>query len=331
MKRVILLCVYGVFYLLNMYPQLIKNDFLAGYSIGDALEKASYTSESEEQSTFSNTWCRAQHESWAQGGESPKIVSPLYYNGYAESGTNAFEQLRIMSSGARVLGFSLTDKNDYSSGTYYLTFLINMNSNTIVGTGSGPVQIIGFDGRFTIDFQRVFLTANVLEMNSTYQFGIAEKSQDKNLPYQFSDDILSFGQTYIVVLKYDFETKQAALFINPAITETEPSPKAAITISDNSANSLKETGIRGIALHQRTNHGEKIGGIRFATTWKAAIGLDNTSSSLDPQRVNHGELLRTEYFSLSGIQETLPVADKLYITKNIYEDGAVIVSKTIYR
>jgi len=310
--------------------QLIKNDFLSGYSLGEGLETATYTSLAEASETLQDEWMAKFGNS---GGSNSKIIAPLTYTGYAESGIDFAFEVEKASSGSRTFGYSLTDENIYNSGSYYLALMININENLGVSSTDRTRNMIGFNTLFTLDVTRVVLsvTKGGAE-DGKFRFGIGERHSTAKgtYPMQWSSDSYTFNQTYLAVLKYDFSTQKASLFINPIISETEPTPLVEITITESAATSIADRGIRAICLEQSNVESRKIGGLRFAKSWAAAVGFD-TPTSIENQTANKGIVVCEKYFSMDGMYLTFPTKEGIYIKKTDYSDGSAEISKFYFK
>ncbi|MDD3079272.1 MAG: heparinase II/III family protein [Paludibacter sp.] len=244
---------------LKNYSDLIKNNFVEELTIGNDLEEGYYQYTDQALSPIQvNQWNRAARTG-NTGGVSPKITSPLSYDGYIDSNVgNSFELSKLSNSESRLTTYSLTNSAVYRQGSYYLSFLINVGSNTIAGDN---VAVIMFDGTYTGDFQRICLCVKNETTNNTFKFGLAAKDGSTQYPAIYAPSIYNYGTTYLVVMKYDFTNGKANLYVNPTL-QSEPSPLASITNSD-----LNDKGIRGITVRQRTNYSAKIGSLRFVKSW----------------------------------------------------------------
>lgn len=249
------------------YAQLIKNDFMSGTNIGDPIESVTY--DNKKSPIKANQWHVAAYPEKVDG-DSPIAVAPLEYAGYIDSGKDNALELRMLSehNGSRQTGYSLTNKRDYASGTYYLSFLINVSPAMWAGDKYARGFIM-FNGTHTSDFKRVVCFVKKVD-SGNFVLGLGEKDTDTET-VAYSSKLYPLGKTHLVVMKCNIDNNQAELFVNPKIAKKEPRPDASIEIT---TPFYKEHGIRAITLRQRSAHSEKIGGIRFAKTWEAAVGLE---------------------------------------------------------
>jgi len=308
-----------------------KNDFLSGYSLGDGLEKATYLTTNETEADFKEIWMAKYGNS---GGSNPRIIAPLIYDGYIESGVDFAFEVKKASSGARTFGYPLINNSSYNYGTYYLAFMININNDLGINTTDRTRNMIGFSTKFTLDLARVVLSVTKGGAKSgSFKFGIGEKhaTSASTYPIQWSSGDYNFGQTYLAVLKYDFSTRKASLFINPVIDETEPQPLLEIAITEDVAIGIAERGIRGISLEQSTVDSRKIGGIRFAKNWVAAIGVDYLSTISEHSVVDKGCIVSEMYFTIHGMRIKHPTESGIYIRRVVYENGSIKSFKCIHK
>lgn len=244
--------------------QLLKNDFLSGYNVGDDLEKGAYTSTTQgDANPIQIQWNRSgKIDDNNTGGANPKVVAPLTYAGYTESGKDVAIDLLKLDAGGRTSIYSLSNNvNDYGAGTYYLAFMTN------VTTAGAANEFFSLDGNYTGNAQRVRFTVKGIDETTTYQIGISgDASAAKTLAGTFN-----YGDTQLIVIKVVIDgegTGSCVLFINPAISENEPGEAFASAAIEGTA--LKS--IRGFVVRQRTTLAAQIGGFRFAKTWKDAVG-----------------------------------------------------------
>ena len=145
MKR-ILFAIFMCMGIVFANAQLIKNDFLNGYSVGDVLEIGTYSLGTSSDTPRLNQWSGAANQT--AGTVSPLIVAPLTYSGYAESGKDFAAQLALLASGAsRTSGYTLASNSTYGSsgGSYYLAFMVNFSQVT---SSTALTDFFAFDQTF---------------------------------------------------------------------------------------------------------------------------------------------------------------------------------------
>ena len=129
--------------------------------------------------------------------------------------------------------------------------------------------MIMFNGTYTSDFKRVVCFVKKVD-NGNFVLGLAERDVDTET-VTYSNKTYPLGKTHLVVMKCNIDDSTAELYVNPKIGNKEPRPEVAINF-DNSF--YKEHGIRAVTIRQRSAHSAKIGGLRFAESWGAAIGVE---------------------------------------------------------
>jgi hypothetical protein len=246
--------------------QLIKNDFLSGYSVNDVLEKGTYSGTDQTLVTImQNQWNLAgKTGANDQSGANPVVADPLYYTGYAESGKDVSINLAKLSTGGRTTIYSLASDNAYgntsggASTTYYLTFMFNLST----ASTTSAAEFLSFDGNFTGNAQRARFTVKGIDAN-TYQIGMG----DSGAASTFGTSVLNFNQTYLGVIKLTIDgtgTGNCWAYINPTLGTSDP-PASYESTSAVTGTALKA--IRGIVIRQRSTLAGQLGGFRLTSTW----------------------------------------------------------------
>ncbi|MDR2475256.1 MAG: hypothetical protein LBD45_05310, partial [Bacteroidales bacterium] len=233
MKKILLTMVLcaGVLF---AQAQLIKSDFLAGYGIGENLEKGAYANTTQGSGTpiMLNQWnLSGKTGTNDTGGSNPQTTLALNYGGYAASGQDVAIALAKLESGGRTSIYSLASDYTYGAGTYYIAFMTKV-------TAASPTTIheyFALDGNYTGNAQRVRLAVKKPnEEATTFGFGLGGSSSS---PSSVSGTF-NFGETYLmafkVVLTEDPEnpgvgdgTGTATLYINPDPAAGEPTSSFA--------------------------------------------------------------------------------------------------------
>lgn len=298
--------------------QLIKNDFMDGLQINDPVEKGVYLTGDE--SIMKNQWNLFDQElisGWPPApGNSPLTVSPLTYSGYIDSGKGNAMKLEKITGGGRRTVYSLDDGDSYKLASYYITFLINVDKNTT----SDRIGVLGFSGSPSGGFIRGVLTVTNFMPGTSYKLGISDINGGGSL----LPTVCKYGETYLVVLKYDLNEQVISCFINPSIAVTEPTPTGQITKRD-SFSALNY--IRGIAIFQREDFSATLGSFRFAESWEGAVLL---STNINEIPANYGKIIKERYFNLLGVEVFVPHENNIYIKASTYENGKTVNQKINY-
>lgn len=168
-----------------------------------------------------------------------------------------------------------------SSGNAYASFLINVSS---AQTGGDYFFSLYDAGGYKA---RVFIKSTT----GGFLFGIAKNSTTA----VYETTARSFGTTYLVVLKYTFNTTNntddvVSFFVNPILGSAEPETP---TIAATSSSSATDAGtIDRIALRQGSStaaSAQIIDAIRIGTTWASVTPvLDPTTTSISPNSATAG-------------------------------------------
>lgn len=297
--------------------QLIKNDFLTGYAVNVDLEKGAYssTTQGEGNPIMINQWnFSGKTGPNDQSGVNPKTVDPLYYTDYIQSGEDVAIEMLKLETGGRTSIYSLADNSDtYGAGTYYLALMLNASTASLTSTA----DFVSFDGNYTGNAQRARLTIKGID-EVNYQLGLG----DAGVATTFSATNLNFDQTHLIVIKVTLigdGTGTSWLYINPAISETEPASHDATTGITGTA--LK--GIRGIVIRQRSAYAAHIGGFRLAKSWASVLGFttglsntrDNHNIYVKDNSIITGIAGKLKVYSLSGAELVSTITEGQYLTK----------------
>lgn len=257
MRKQFLLLIALILSVLSIDAQLIKNDFLLGYNVGDSIEKAKYKEGAP------GKWDPVKVNQWNLtrvqancAGFNPKAVAPLVYPDYIESGKGVAMEIPKIESGSRTTVYSLPV---YGQGTYYLAFMVSIDFAKKM-----PLEFFSFDADFSGATQRVRFAVQGVS-NTSYKMGLNGSNKTENLV--FTESTFDFGTTNLVILKATFDEEgngTCQLFVNPDTKGKEPDAVISTDLIG-----LKS--IRGITVRQRNGASiaARIGGIRFANSWKA--------------------------------------------------------------
>ena len=318
MKKILLSACVLCAGILTANAQLIKNDFMAGIAVGENIEQFTYpsTTQGAANAIQADQW-NLTGKTGNRAGASPVAVAPVTYPGYIESGLSNAIQFARLESGDRFSVYSLKDNNDYNEGTYYVAFMATVEE---VGSTNGA-DFLMLDGNYTANNQRAKIFLKNGSESSKFAFGISDDASTPNV----STGDNNKGDTFLLVLKYDFSDSQNAiqLFVNPDTNAAEPTAtiKMALT-TDPNGSSKPLTSIRGLSIRQRTTTKLQIGGIRMAQTWEDAIGING--NSVETNAGDKGEIVSVKYYNISGVEISEPAQNSgLYIQKNTYANGKV--------
>lgn len=212
-------------------------------------------------------------------GANPAIsASDLSFSDYIDNNTSKKISLLSDVAAQRTSLFYLTSSaTDLTAGTYYLGFLLKVNTppatsgstlvsftNSNTGGQRGRLNIMGFGAGYQL---AASLTGSSIYYSST----------------------LAFGTTYLVIMKHEITLASAtageatnSIFINPVLGAGEPVANA----------SKSETGItsldciKGIAINQQPGMAAEIAGLRFGTTWDEVTKTSIPNAISNPVSAN---------------------------------------------
>lgn len=187
------------------------------------------------------------------------VVDGLSFTGYAGSGVG----------GAAAVTGKYADQNKtftaQTSGTTYAAFILKSQA-----AGAANSYFLHFAPSVTgtTFFTRVWISITGL--------GLGDSA-----PTTFSPIII--GNTYLVVIKYDFATKTSSLYTFETIPTTEPTTAQATFVETKGPAAATPSNLGSIALRQGQSSGVAtqnviVDGIRVATSWASLFTLSSTSN-----------------------------------------------------
>lgn len=237
--------------------QIVKQNIMDGYAPSDAIEKAVYTTKDTPANLF--TWAGGYTSKPVEGVSSPVAGEPLSLAGYSEGGASVVLGSSFPEGvkGRRATVYALTEGKELRGGALYLAFLVNFDK---IGTKTMS-PLAGFCSEYTGGGNRgtVYVRRDA-EVKKNYYFGVRLIEETVEFPQAFE-----MGQTNLVVLKIDYATSLASLFINPDLSAGEPQPVATANAGDSS---LKHS-IRAIMIRDYYGYNGRIGNFRIARNWES--------------------------------------------------------------
>lgn len=256
MKK-IFFAIAALFVTMSVEAQVIKNNLLAGYNVGDQLEKQEYLDKTSP--VVIDSWSRGVMNNADIQSHSAIVTDGLTYTGYNEGGLaiglgSSFDE---GARGRRPAVYSLTEGKEYRKGMLYLSFLVKIdktdakNPSEVAALSS---SVVGGGNRGTF-----FVARDEMDRNKLH-FGVSLTKEITMAPATYE-----VGKTYLVVVKIDYATAKASLFVNPDLCGTEPEP---VAVADAGENGLKHA-IRSISVRDRNSYKGAIGSFRLTQSWEA--------------------------------------------------------------
>jgi hypothetical protein len=202
----------------------------------------------------------------------------LTYPGLADAAPASYEVSVLLNPN---LGSASTPFYTYSpftvvsNGAVYASFLLNyplMSGSpnyTFMGllpaSGSGP----GNGGTFNNTYDPCDLAEKAV--SGGYTLGVRSYGQGAT----YASGVLALNTTNLIVLKYDFASRRASLFINPSVTGAEPATPDASSVGSSAATSIGQIYFRA-AGNQAAGGGVSsppflVDTLRVGTTWAEVV------------------------------------------------------------
>jgi hypothetical protein len=177
------------------------------------------------------------------------------------------------------------------SGSVYCSAMINVSDATNT-TGDNLISLCSGNSLF---YANVFVRK---DPTSGFDFGVSKvatgPSGGQPPSPTFTSSGYSFGTTYLVVVKYTFNTAthyddQVVLYVNPVVGGAEPGTPT-LTAGDNATSYDLNSPIDNVCLHKSTaTPTATIDGIKVATTWAdlpMPVELSSFSSNVNGRNVS---------------------------------------------
>lgn len=240
-----------------MNAQVVKQGVMDGYAPSDAIEKAVYATKDTPISLFS--WAGGYTSKPIDGAVSPVAGEPLSLAGYTEGGASIVLGSSFPEGvkGRRATVYAITEGKEIKGGALYMSFLVNFDK---IGTKTMS-HLAGFCSAYTGGGNRgtVYVRRDD-EIKNNYYFGVSLIEGIVEFTQAFE-----MGKTNLVVLKIDYNTSVASLFINPDLSAGEPQP----AITANAGDNILKHSIRAIMVRDYYGYNGRIGNFRIARSWES--------------------------------------------------------------
>ncbi|MBQ3070530.1 MAG: hypothetical protein IJD12_02440 [Tidjanibacter sp.] len=237
--------------------QIVKNNLFAGYAAGDKLEKQEYAEKNSP--ILVDTWSRGVMNSTDIQSHTAYVTDGLTYEGYNEQGLaikmgSSFDE---GARGRRPAIYSLTAGKEYRKDALYLAFLVNFEKTD----AKNPSEVVALSTNYAGGGNRgtFFVARNEMDKTKLH-FGVSLTKEIAVAPATYE-----VGQTYLVVIKVDYSTATASLFVNPDLNGVEPE---AVAVADAGESGFKHA-IRAISYRDRNSYKGRIGNFRLTKSWEA--------------------------------------------------------------
>lgn len=227
-------------------------------------------------------------QNWARhsGAQGPQYVYPgLSYTSYPSTNVGGALSFTNGSSGNNDGDVNRQTSTFISStSVVYASFLLNLTSAKVYNNAGDYFFHLGPAILSTTFRGRVYVMSN----GNGFSFGLS-KSSGPEVPV-YSNTVLNFNQTYLVVLKYSFNASattddEVTLYVYSSGVPTSEPGNPDVTIGPTGTGSSADpTDIGTVAIRQGSNTPTgTIDGIRAADSWTAllgATGVDDNYSTV---------------------------------------------------
>ena len=189
----------------------------------------------------------------------------------------------IYTEGTNYIAYKQITK--VNSGVVYMSYLYKGDGNQ----GQSQSEIIGLANGTSNSSVKAWAGKQADQTKNPFRLGVTRISTTGGEIQWCDAPTIEANTVTLVVLKYDFDTQAASLFINPTIGSTEE-PTA------NAIDSDKGTAKTSLAYLMFKHNGKSaanftVGGVRVSTTWAEAVAKKNT----DPIDVETTERVNTNF------------------------------------
>lgn len=208
------------------------------------------------------------------------LATPLVYTQsdkeYILSGVGKAVQ-NVYSAGTNYIAYK--QLSAINSGVVYLSYLYKGDGDQ----GQSQSEIIGLSDRNNQSAVKAWAGKQSNKTKNPFRLGVTRVSTTGSDIQWCDNPLINANTVTLVVLKYDFSTQTASLFINPEIgTTVEPTPD----VSD----ADKGTAVSSLGYLMFKHNGSSaanftVGGVRVSTTWAEAVAKKGELIKLDTPEV----------------------------------------------
>ncbi len=169
-----------------------------------------------------------------------------------------------------------------TTGTAYMSFLVNVSASTTTTAGSNFAGIMQGPSPAPGASARAFIRSS----GTGFNFGVG-KSNVTAGSFSYESTVRTFNTTYLVVLKYIYNSGTAtddlvSMWINPTLGAVEPA--ATLTTSAITVGTADGTSLTGPAFFQRDAATPtcQIDAVRYGTTWAFVTPIAVPTLTVNP-------------------------------------------------
>ena len=230
--------------------------------------------------------------------ETGKTLNHDYLTGPASPSFISYKEFNQLNSGVVYLSYLYKAHVEQSQSQSELLGLSDANSQ------SGVKPWIGKVG------------------SGTFRVGVT-RSSTSSADIQWGTATFNVGEVYLIVLKYDFATQSASVFVNPSVSSSsEPTP----VVVDNSMKTAKTTLSYLLLKHIGSSKAVfQVGGIRISTTWADAVEGKSSLPKLSSPTIGVATAISETGFTANWT----PVTDATGYEVKVYQGATLTTTKSV--
>lgn len=203
-----------------------------------------------------------------------------------------------------------------STGSIYLSFLYQANGDQ----GQTASEILGLSHSTTNSALKPWAGKQADQTKNPFRLGVTRSSTTGG-DIQWINSTVDKNNVYLIVVKYDFSSEKASLFINPEIASAvEPTPDAF----DDSKSTPRSPLSYLMFKHNGSSVAKfYISGVRVSTTWDEAVAKQSTADPLPTPVVGSASSVTADGFTANWTA----VANAVGYDVNVYL-GSYLISTT---
>ncbi len=242
----------------------------------------------------------------------------LSYTGYPSSNINNKLDIISSTSSAEDTYRSFTT---VTTGNVYAAFLLNVTNTTGLTTAGDYFFALLPSASTSFYAGRIYIQTGTTA-GTQFRLGLRYNSSDAAVNFSTTD--LNIGTTYLIVLKYTIISGSpndiVSLFINPAMTGTEPIANLTATATSASTENL-DVGKVGIRQGSAGTPNASIDGIRVSDNWGLAVtgtatGVEENNSVL-PTKFELSQNYPNPFNPSTTIKYQVP--QNSFVSVNVYD------------
>ncbi|MDD3078014.1 MAG: T9SS type A sorting domain-containing protein [Paludibacter sp.] len=160
-----------------------------------------------------------------------------------------------------------------TTGAIYISYLYQANGNQ----GQTASEVLGLSNSTTNSAVKLWAGKQADQTKNPFRLGITRSSTSSG-DIQWSSNTYNADEVYLIVIKYDFATTTASLFVNPVLgTTTEPTADVSADSDGTARTSLGYLMFK----HNGASYAKfLVSGVRVSTSWTEATAIQSNAPQL---------------------------------------------------